>query len=407
MRDKNGGNLFRWLYAKAIFLIAVVVVAQFAGSASATDAKEPGKVSKRSDKSAAVFEDSSFVYGIFAENPTCPIIEKRLAELPLRTTVLLSAEGKDFVLDRSDGAALLSCALRVLQSSSRSVKVLLLQDISFLYRQEESARRIKMMAEFSLTTRLSIVGVVVDVEPYVDERWSCASLPERRQIGNDYLTLLRKLKAVSGPLAVEAVIPWWFLLNDDIPELLPDSILGAVDGVYFMVYGDQGGPLVGGEAEKIFRRLRVDSFPLRHGRTYIALATYESQSPAALEDEIAQVRQHYGLQRDFAGTAIFHAGSEYNAPLVRVLSGVVTDMAGNGLAAAQVECSGVKVEANACGKFTVKGMPGAQATVTVSKPGYEPRSVVVDPAPPGRLRELPPIELSPKKVLNQAPLSSK
>ncbi len=373
-------------------LRVVLAVGLLAGLAAA-DTSQPDQGSGH----ARSLEDSSFVYGIFAGHPTCDVVEKRLSDVPLRTTVLLSAESDGFILDQPDGAELLSCALRRLQSSGRTAKALLLQDTSFLDRQEESARRVRMMAEFARATRLPVTGVVIDVEPYVDDRWSCASLSERRQIGEEYLSLLRKLKEVKGRLSVEAVVPWWFVLNDDIPELLPDTILRVADGVYFMVYGDEGGPVVDGQAEKIFRRLPAKSLPRRRGRSYIALAAYESQSPLDLEAEIAEVRQHYGGHRRFAGTAIFHAGSPYNAPLVRIVSGVVTDPGGQGIAAAEVECSGVKAQANACGKFTVKGVPEEKATLTVSKPGYETRSVAVELAPPGRLRELPPIQLSPKK----------
>jgi hypothetical protein len=256
---------------------------------------------------------------------------------------------------------------------------------------------VRLLAQFAATHRSVLEGVLIDVEPYVDDRWSCATLPERRQIGRDYLALLRRLKAASGKLKVEAAIPWWYSLNDDIPELLPEAILKEADGVYFMVYGDEGGPVVSGRAEKVISRLPAARLPNQRGRSYIALATYESHSPAELEAEITQVRQYYARARRFGGTAIFHAASEFNAPLVRVVSGVVTDAQGNGVAAAEVEAAGVTVKTNMCGKFTMKGLPGGQATLRVLKEGYEPLSLGIDPPDPGRERELRPIQLSPKK----------
>ena len=343
-------------------------------------------------------EDSSFVYGVFADDPTCAQVEERLARAPLRSTVLLSVEnGQGFLLDQPNGDELLTCALQRLQEQARTVKALMLQDTIFLDRQDESERRVRLLAEFAAAHHSVLQGLLIDVEPYVDDRWSCATVPERRQIGSDYLALLRRLKAASGKLQVEAAIPWWYSVNDDSPALLPDSILQAADGVYFMVYGDEGGPVVSGRAEKVFSRLPAARLPAKRGRSYIALATYESHSPEELEAEIAQVRQYYGKARRFGGTAIFHAASEFNAPLVRVVSGVVTDAQGKGVPAAEVEASGVRAQTNMCGKFTLKGVREAQATLSVSKDGYEPLSLAVELADPGRERELRPIHLSRKK----------
>lgn len=348
--------------------------------------------------SAKKLEDSSFVYGVFADNPTCEQVEQRLAAAPLRATVLLSVEnGQGFVLDQPGGADLLLCALRNLKGSGRAAKALLLQDPSFLDRTDESARRMRLLDEFDAANRKLLAGAVIDVEPYVEERWSCAALAGKREIGGRYLALLRQLKAAGGKLPVEAAIPWWYVLNDDIPELLPASILEAADGVYFMVYGDEGGPVVNGGAEKVFDRMPVEKLGVRRGKVYIALATYESVSAAQLEAELEQVRRHYAKARGFAGTAVFHATSQYNAPLVRVLSGTVADNEGNGLAAARVECCGVSTATNVCGKFTLKGIPQERATLRVSKEGYEPRSVEVRLFAPGRERELPAILLAKRR----------
>ena len=342
-------------------------------------------------------EDSSFVYGIFADNPTCADVEKRLADLPLRSTVLLSVESKGLVLDHEGGPDLMTCALTRLRDTGHRVKALMLQDPSFLERRDESIRRAMVLAEFQKKTKLPIEGIVIDIEPYVEERWSCAALPERRQIGAEFLDLLRDLKKASGRLTVEAVIPWWYTLNDDIPELLPSSILTATDGVYFMIYGDEGGPVVNGEAQRIFRRLPVTTIASDRGRVYLALAAYESRSPADIENEIGAVRDHYAAMRGFGGIAIFHASSSYNAPLVRVVSGVVTDTSGKGVSHAVIECSGIKTETNGCGKFTVRGMATSDGTLTVSAAGYETKTMSIDLPDPGRERELKPIQLQPKK----------
>ncbi len=188
------------------------------------------------------------------------------------------------------------------------------------------------------------------------------------------------------------------ILLHDVDKLgIRGQIVNVADGVYFMVYGDEGGPVVSGRAEKVIARLPVGFLPAQQGRSYIALATYESHSPAELEAEIKQVRKYYGRSKRFGGTAIFHARSDYDAPLVRVVSGVVTDAAGKGVASAEVEAGGVKAQTNMCGKFTLKGVPQAEATLSVSKDGYEPLSVAVELADPGRERELRPIRLSPKK----------
>lgn len=376
------------------FLILMVVAVAACGARAADDPQAGELELVR----ARALEDSSFVYGIFAEGASCPVVEQRLAAAPLRPTVLLSVEnGQGFLLDQPDGADLLTCALRNLQGSKRAAKALMLQDPSFLDRTEESARRVRLLAEYAAANKKLLAGVVIDVEPYTEERWSCATHQGKREIGSRFLALLRGLKAASGKLPVEAAIPWWYSLNDDIPELLPSTILGEADGVYFMVYGDEGGPVVNGGAEKVFDRMPPGRLQVSRGRTYVALATYESQSAAALEAEIAQVRQYYAKVRGFAGTAIFHATSQYNVPLVRILAGVVADTEGNGLASAQVECCGVKAQTNVCGKFTLRGLPEERATLNVSKEGYEPRSVKVELWAPGREREIPAILLAKKK----------
>ena len=343
---------------------------------------------------AAGTEDSSFVYGIFAAEPSCPLIQERLAQLPLRKTVLLSVEaGSGLVLDRPSGIKQLQCAVTVLQRGSHEVKALMLQDISFLNNAEESVRRVREVAQLSPR---AVHGIVVDIEPYVDESWGCGSLTQRRATAAQYIALLQAIRAAARPMKLEAVVPWWYSAMTDIPELQPASLYSAADGLYAMLYGDPGGPVVDGSAQKVLDHVPRNSPFFKKGKFYVAVATYEAQSAQHLDQEIAALRKQYKGVRGFAGVSVFRAGGPYAAPLVRSLLGSVIDLNGAGVPSALVQFDTTKTETNSCGHFGLRDMDKAEGDLIVSKPGFRTVSQPVQLAPPGRERDLPPIRLTPK-----------
>ena len=334
-------------------------------------------------------EDSVFVYDVFAGAPDCAAIRQRLARLPLRPTVILSVEqGAEFVLDRPAGERQLRCALAELRHTSRRARAMLLQDIGFLRNQEEAVRRVRRLAQLASRTG-GLAGMVVDIEPYLDPRWACAPAAVRRDIMASYVELLRKLRAAKGRLPLEAAVPWWFAS----PEVDGSSVVAALDGVYVMVYGDEGGPLVGGRAQRVLERVPPKGGFFDGTRVHVALAPYEAESPAHFGREIAHLRQRYAHTRGWAGVAVFHAGSAYGVPLVRSLAGVVQDAHGAAVAGAVVEFSGKKAQTDVCGQFSFRGMTEAEGELVVSKPGFRGVTVKLRLAPPGAATEVPPIRL--------------
>jgi hypothetical protein len=339
-------------------------------------------------------EDSTFVYDIFEGEPTCAIIEQRLAALPLRKTVLLSVEqGAELVLDRPTGSEQLHCALTALRRGSHDVKPMLLQDISFLKNETEAMRRVLSVMQFS--RRSSVRAIVIDIEPYVDEFWDCGSLADKRNTGAQYISLLRKLRDAALPLKLEAVVPWWYSVERSIPELMPASLFTVADGIYAMFYGDPGGPLVNGAADLVLKRLPKTSPFFGKGRIYIALATYEARSLQHLNHEIEIVRKHYADAPGFSGISVFRAGGPYAAPLLRSISGSVNDAQGTGLASALVRFAESKSQTNSCGHFGLRGNLPPEGDLIVSKAGFQTLSQRVLLPPPGRVRELGPIRLLP------------
>jgi hypothetical protein len=343
---------------------------------------------------AAGMEDSSFVYDIFAGEPSCAVIQKRLAHLPLRKTVLLSVEdGPELVLDRPSGIKQLRCAVAALQRGSHEIKALMLQDISFLKNAEEAVRRVGEVAQLSPR---AIHGVVVDIEPYVDETWDCGSPTQRRATATQYIALLQAIRTAARPMKLEAVVPWWYAAMKDVPELQPASLYGATDGIYAMVYGDPGGPVVDGNAQKILEHLPMNSPFFKKGKLYVAVATYEARSAQHLNNEIEILRAQYKGAQGFAGVSVFRAGGPYAAPLVRSLLGSVIDLKGAGLPAALVQFTTTRTETNSCGHFGLRDMDRDEGDLIVSKPGFRTVSQPVQLAPPGQERDLPPIRLTPK-----------
>jgi hypothetical protein len=343
---------------------------------------------------AVGMEDSSFVYDIFAGDPSCAVIQKRLAHLPLRKTVLLSVEqGPYFLLDRPTGIKQLNCAVAALQRGSHEVKALVLQDASFLKNAEEALRRVREIAQFSPR---AIRSTVLDIEPYTDEAWDCGSPAERRATATQYIALLQAVRAAARPLKLDAVVPWWYADLKDIPELQPASLYSVADGLYAMLYGDPGGPVVGGTVRRVIEHLPRSSPFFKKGEFHIAVATFEARSAPDLNQEIEVLRAHYQGVPGFAGVSVFRTGGPYAAPLVCTVLGSVTDNQGAGLGGALVQISPRRTETNVCGHFALRDMNRANPNVIVSKPGFRTVSQPVQLAPPGQETDLAPIRMVPK-----------
>ena len=335
-------------------------------------------------------EDAIFVYDVFAQAPSCPQIEQRLAAMPLRPTVILSIEqGHEFLLSSAEGQARITCAVSWLQRNDHRVKAMLLQDRIFINMRDDAVARMGLLAQYA--QHQPIAGAVIDVEPYSDPDWGCSANAKRRALISRYRDLLRALRQAAGPLPLETAEPWWAGMSPDVPEMLPSVLFRYVSGMYLMLYGDEGGPLVGNSVAGIADRVPPEGVYFGSkdapGRVYLGLATYELASPEALNRQVASLQERYAGVPGFAGTAVFHAGSTYNAPLVRILAGKVVDPAGEGVAGAEVEFAGMKTKTGNCGNFEIRGMQSTAGELQLRSPGYESQSRHVQISPPGRETE--------------------
>ncbi len=340
--------------------------------------------------SMAKHEDAVYVYDAFRGAANCAQVVAKLKRLPLRPTVILSIEqGAKFLLDRKDGEALLACVVQKLRSPSRSVKALFLQDPGFLERVEEAARRAALLGDFAGRYPGLLVGAQVDVEPHASKKWSCCSNAEQREMLSAFHELLRRVRSHLRGLPLSLVAPWWYIqTGSQLPEAAPSALFLVADEIYLMAYDAPGGPPVGGEAARVLARVRAPGLFDGRGQVHIALATYEFRSAAHLQEEMKKLQQSLASSPNFAGTAVFHATSPFNAPLVRGVSGTVTDRAGHKLSAVEIKAAGIRASSNTCGQFALRGLPDRDVLLILQKKGFRPRMLMVQPPAPGIIREL-------------------
>jgi hypothetical protein len=257
----------------------------------------------------AALEDSVWVYRLLDDNPDCATIERRLAELPLRQTVIVSIEGGGFVLDRPNGREQLRCMTAALARSGRRAKVLLLQDTFYLADDIEAVRRMRAVSAYAKEEG-GLEGAVVDIEPYLDPEWEKGSVATRRAIAYRFVRLLRQLKKAAQPLSLDAAIPWWLSSTPEIPELKPKSLFKSISGAYVMLYS-MGGQASDGLTDRIVKRFPPHDPLLRRGRVYLTLATEDVPSQQELDRDLVVLTEKYRGARGFAGVSVFHAGTTY------------------------------------------------------------------------------------------------
>lgn len=257
-------------------------------------------------------EDAVYVYDLFQEADNCLELFIRLRRLPLRSTVILSVEqGPEFILDQAGGEERVRCVLRFLNGSERRVKALFLQDHGFLRDGREAARRAALLGDFAARYPGEFVGVQIDVEPYADKQWEASGARQRRQLLQRLHELLRRVRPHLRGLPLAAAVPWWYAeAAGELPEAAPGALSQVADELYVMLYGDEREQLAWNPA-----RLRPwigrAPTPSRNARIHLVLATYEFSSPDHLEVELQNVRRLLASRWNFAGTAVFHAQSDF------------------------------------------------------------------------------------------------
>ena len=313
-----------------------------------------------------------------------------LKKLPLRRTLILSIEqGPEFLLDRAGGGELLNCVLSKLPPPAQKVKALFLQDVSFMKNEQEAVRRAAILRRFVHQYPGKFTAAQMDLEPYATEDWGCGTVADRRALARSLGGLLRKIRIQLNGLPLGLDTGWWYAaVGKEIPEVAPESLYRSVDELYLMVYGDPGGPLVGGSADRILERLDAPLFFSGPGQVYVALASYEYRSPQHLQSEMSRIQGRLKARPHFAGFAIFHAGSAFNAPLVRMISGVVNGPDGRGLAGVTVEAGRLHGRSNRCGQFGLRGLPEPNAEVVLRKAPYQTEQRTVESLKPGEPHDL-------------------
>ena len=260
-------------------------------------------------------EDAVYVYDLFQPGSGCPELLARLRRLPLRSTVILSIEqGPEFVLDHPHGEGRLTCVLRFLRASKRKAKALFLQDAVFLERGHEVVRRATRLGEFIQRHPGELAGAQVDVEPYGQERWKQSSAAERSRSLGSLHELLRRVRPQLRGLPLGAAIPWWYAgLARELPEAAPEALFQEADELYLMAYGDGDSTEGGDPPTSLLARIAGAYGFSGTGRTHVVLATYEFPSLQRLQSELKKVRRALASRPNFAGTAVFHANSGFQA----------------------------------------------------------------------------------------------
>lgn len=258
-------------------------------------------------------EDAVYVYDLFQEADNCLELFARLGRLPLRSTVILSVEqGPEFILDQPGGEEKLRCVLRFLSGSERRVKALFLQDHGFLRDGTEAARRAARLGDFAARYPGEFAGAQIDVEPHADPTWEVSNADERRLLLEGLRELLRQVRPHLRGLPLAAAVPWWYAETaGELPEGAPGALFQVADELYVMAYNDENLTMPQDLIASWLARIGGIQAFSESGRTHLVLSTREFRSKAHLDDELRGLRHTLVSRPNFAGIAVFHAGSGF------------------------------------------------------------------------------------------------
>jgi hypothetical protein len=333
--------------------------------------------------------------------------EAKAARLPPGTRHLYASaeDGPRFLLDdefRASDIQRLVGALR--ERSGITVHAMILQDTRWLDDPGGARERLgRVLALNRIRPDRAFAGVHVDVEPYSLEDWECGGISERRVLVQKLQALLTHIasaipppgKGGGGRLRLSAALPWWIgSLSADVPEASPRRFFESLDEIVLMAYGDPGGPVVGGSARALLQRLEDArlwrGIPADKG-IRIGLATYEYASAGDLLAAVRELDKALGRHTGYRGTAIFHSGGAYGAPLVASVRGLVRDTAGQPVAGSRAKVGERQTVTSRCGRFVFRDLPSPRVELEVRGKGFESITVPVTGLTPGRELEIAPI----------------
>ncbi|HYE93322.1 MAG TPA: carboxypeptidase-like regulatory domain-containing protein [Terriglobales bacterium] len=380
--------------AAALGLASVLALGAGAGAAAAAPAPD-----------IAVW-----IYG--AERWAAERIAAELSRLPAGTRrVYLSVEaGARVLLDDPATAARLGEILDVAHARGLSVEAMALQDPRWIADVPGAERRVRAVLAFNEARRLrgapGFDGLHFDVEPQTDEAWTCGAGAARAAIVARWHALFDRLArvirtSVGASFRITASFPWWIgATSDRMPRVAPHAWLGALAEVVLMAYGDPGGPMVGGSAASVLRRLsdaRVwRDVPAGRG-VRVGLATYEYPDAGALASVMRAVADELGTRAEFRGIAVFAHGHAFDGPLTGTLEGRVHDRRGHGVPGAVVRAAGHSARTSSCGSFRLSGLAPGDVDVAVDAEGFVGHRAVARALGPGRLRQLPVVVLEERR----------
>jgi hypothetical protein len=348
-----------------------------------------------------------WVYG--AESWASDQIAIELSRLPAgaRRVYLSVEDGPRFLLDDPAVVARLSDVLDMAGTRfGLAVEAMLLQDVRWIADVQGAERRVSAVLRLDESRRRAgrpgFDGLHFDVEPYTHETWTCGSDGERAAIVGRLHTLFEHLAALTrrsaaSPMRITAAFPWWIgAVSGRMPRMAPRAWLSSLDEVVLMAYGDPGGPMVGGSAAAVLRRLNDvrlwSGVPSGRG-VRVGLATYEYPDPGGFSATIRAVSDQLGSRAEFRGIAVFAHGHVFNGPMARSLEGRVRDREGTPVAGAVVRVAEHASRTTRCGTFSLRGLAPGDLEIAVGADGFVDRHVVARDLVPGRILRLPVIVL--------------
>lgn len=342
----------------------------------------------------------------------------RLAARGITRLFLSVEDGPRFRLDRLDARAAVARAVAAAAGRRIEVHAMLLQHPRWPGDPEGAARRAAAAAAFGAAPgEPPFAGLHLDVEPHTLEAWECGGPERRARLLDDLAGLVARARAAARtvrPLPISVAVPWWtFRPTGTAQDAAAMRLAASADEVVLMAYGEPGGPLVGGSAERLACRVGLpallDRLPAGT-RLSVGLAAYEYPDAAAIDARADRLDARLGTHSRYAGASLFLGSEPPGAPLVVPIRGRVVGADGRPRPGAVVTVVGagaaVTGRANGCGRFLVRlPQPGAATLFAEAggRAGPERAALALTGLVAGREREAGTIALAGGRALPDAP----
>ncbi len=304
----------------------------------------------------------------------------RLAARGVTRLFLSIEDGPRSRLDRPAARAAVARAVAAAARRRIEVHAMLLQHPRWLDDPGGAASRVAAAAAFGEAPgERPFAGLHLDVEPHTLDAWQCGGPEGRARLLGSLADLATRARAVASrvrPVPISLALPWWTFhpMGTLAEDTAARRLAAAADEVVLMAYGEPGGPLVGGRADRLACRLGLpgllDRLPAGV-RLSVGLAGYEYRDAAALDAAAARLDDRVGGHARYAGAALFLDGAPAGAPLVVPIRGRVVGADGRPRPGVRVTLRGagapdtpLVATTNRCGRFLVRlPQPGTATLV--------------------------------------------